>query len=186
MFCDMDKEKLEAFVLGFLPEAEKAHLAKHFQICPDCVKVAAQLKKSSQILDRAFMENPPETLVQKTIFAMQAKTKVGRLRLIWGGAALAGVMAMTLLMLWQPTGFFSLRFKPQLQSAASVSKSEAEVMVSLDYKTPMAKMAAGRREKSSQMNIIPDEFDQSLANPIHDRSIYQNLGVATEVAKLLL
>ncbi len=168
MSCNFCEEKIEAYVLGLLNIQDQAQVAEHIQSCANCQQAMELHQKTTRLLDQAFQEKPAEWLSQKTIAKMRDRQVRPLNWLKWGVPVLAGAAAVLLLVVIQPGRIAKQGMEQSLGKTSKTAMMDAE----------MAPSAA--------IHIITEELDIHLNNPIQDRSIYEDLGVATEVAKLLL
>jgi hypothetical protein len=104
----------------------------------------------------------------------------------WGVPALAGITAVVLILFIQP-GIIQKSNAP----SDAVPLSQAVDMPPLQKQkagntVPVSITIAANHLLPGVFVDISDELTINLKNPVYDRSIYDNLGVKKEVAKLLL
>jgi predicted anti-sigma-YlaC factor YlaD len=213
MSCNFCEEKIEAYVLGLLNEQDQAQVAEHIQNCFECRQALERHQKTTRLLDQAFQEKPAEWLSQRTLARLKDSKVQPKRWLQWGVPALAGAAAVLLLVVIRPG---QIAKQSAMQPAQEMRMSSAKAVASTPKaKKEMAmdamllaskddslagasvalnQMLAKKRSKavdSFQLPAAPvpsiaEQLDIQVNNPIQDRSIYEDLGVATEVAKLLL
>ncbi|MBN1594660.1 zf-HC2 domain-containing protein [candidate division FCPU426 bacterium] len=209
MSCEYCKDKLEAYVLGLLEEESKTRVAEHISTCAACRAKMVLHQRAALLLDRAFQEKPAASLRQKTLRRLDGEKKHGTSWLLWGAPALAGAAALIIMIMLSPWETVQLaRKRPaasrvhwqavlhtQAQEAPAYSiresgsgggQGQAALVLAQDADTGPARPRAEAKRRALLMQTPMDELDMELTNPINDRSIYEDLGVATEVAKLLL
>ena len=187
MSCENTREQLESFALGILYEMEHHEVEAHLQSCDSCRSRLASLRQATRMLKDAFDEEPPEWLSQKTLAILRNKSKRTLFPWIgWGVPALAGVAVVVLILFIQP----GIIQKSNAPSDAVLLSRAVEAPVSQKQKagtaSPSPIPAAANRLFPGASVDISDELTVNLKNPVYDRSIYDNLGVKKEVARLLL
>ncbi len=188
MSCDYNKEKLEAYAVGFLDKKDQQDVTDHIQSCSSCRADLAGHKQAARILKDAFDEEPPSWLPQKTMSLLKNKSK--RLFPSWftlGIPALVGTAAIMLFIFIEP-GFHRPPIAPSNTARLSeTAGAHAPAVQQNDMNTvPKSSPTASQNAFSALPGSIADVLNINLENPIYNRSIYDNLGVATEIAKLLL
>lgn len=159
MSCNY-KEGLEAYAAGIVDGKEQWEIEEHLQSCAQCRAALAQHQQAIRMLSDAFNEEAPSWLTQKTLSVLKARSKRSSSWFIWGLPALAGAAVVVALLVIGPD------VKSRFGTPQSIAHLSATAKVS--------------------HAAIADEFDLNLDNPVNDRSIYDDLGIATHVAKLLL
>jgi hypothetical protein len=185
MSCEYNKEKLEAYAAGILDGKEKRETEDHIRSCDGCRGELAGLKRAALLLEQAFDEEAPSWLTQKTLAALKAKPKRPFSWFAWGLPALAGCAAVVLLLVIVP------EFKGRLGGGGNeIRVSQAEKTVKNETMAAAMDFRSAPPAPEDRVLTLPsgiaDEFAINLENPINDRSIYADLGVAKKVANLLL
>ena len=185
MSCENYKKRLEACAAGVLDEKGQRDVHEHCLSCGDCRSELAGLQRAALMLEKAFDEEAPSWLMQKTMAGLRAQPKRSFSWFAWGLPALAGAAAVMLLLAIGPelnnrfgwssnhTRLSGAGQKPGMENnpAAPDSKASAAAAISM--------------VSASHVNLS-DELNVNLENPINDRSIYEDLGIARKVANLLL
>jgi hypothetical protein len=128
------------------------------------------------MLKCAFDEEAPSWLAQKTLAHLKLKPKHPFSWFAWGLPALAGGIAVVLLLVAGPEIKTRFGGAPEKMSVSVNEKPAMEEIVAPAPEDRVCVLPGG----------IADEFAINLENPINDRSIYVDLGVVPKVAKLLL
>lgn len=97
--CREWRESLGAFVLGQLPEEERAALEAHLEGCPECRAEASMLTGVARLLPMADPAHfdaapaPPPSLADQVVATIRAEKRKGRRRRWRLGLAFGGVTA---------------------------------------------------------------------------------------------
>jgi hypothetical protein len=186
MSCETTKEMLEHFALGILDTKECDEVAAHVQSCASCSTRLASLKQATRMLNDAFDEEPPEWLSQKVMYSLKnAPKRSFPWRFNWGIPAVAGIAAVILALAIQP-GIIQKSIIPSDALHSSHAIGRLAMKQKSGNTSYEATPAPANQMISGAAIDITDELNINLKNPIYDRSIYDNLGVKKEVAKLLL
>jgi hypothetical protein len=175
MSCNIDGELLRAVALGLCEDREADEIAVHVRSCAKCREELAGHQRAATMLVTAFDDDPPDWLAQKTIARIRERRSRSFTFIGWGVPAAAGIVVMLLLMLPHPQGWH-LNYR---HPAATLTKNEnagSARHLTNDQKN-------GRM---SLLDALTDEMGIDGNDPIDDRSIYETLDIAPEVASLLL
>jgi anti-sigma factor RsiW len=185
MSCEYKKEILEAYAAGALDTREQVEVKDHIRSCSSCRAELTGLQRAVFVLEKAFDEEAPDWLAQKTLAVLKAKSKRSFTWFAWSLPALAGAAAVVLLFIAMPgikSRFDAGTGAPCVSQAAKKSE-ENDKAAAMD-----SRGAAGTAviPAAAPLAGIPGEFTIAIENPVNDRSIYEDLGVAKKVANLLL
>lgn len=103
-----DSDQIAAFVLGELPEAERAACEAHFQVCGECLALLQSEQSLRRLLKLDDISDAPKADSRRIIEQMDELTPEGRQairRRLWNrrGAQALGVAAIvTILILMRP------------------------------------------------------------------------------------
>jgi anti-sigma factor RsiW len=186
MSCEYNQERLESYALGILDEKDQQKVTAHVQSCNSCRSQLASLRQATRMLKDAFDEEPPSWLTQKTMSVLKIKpNRTFPSWFSWGVPALAGVAAVVMVLLIQP----GIILKPNVPSGALRSSQAVDQLAQQQNEenaSPASIAVATNHKLPDAFVDITDELTVTLKNPAYDRSIYDDLGVKKEVAKLLL
>ncbi|MCD4814547.1 hypothetical protein K8S19_12760 [bacterium] len=206
MSCKQYSDQWEAYTLGLLAKDKKSEMTAHLETCTACQAELRQHQQAKDLLDRAFVEGPSDVLVQKTLARLREKQAQRSSWLHWGMPVMAGAAVALLMVVIRPGQLTQKAVVPESMAPAMLAMEmddhgEVEAEMVMTARVPMMKAAgmkkehaAGPRQSLASVAGKPvvrsrpnlDVLDIQLLNPISDRSIYEDLGVATDVAKLLL
>ncbi len=173
MSCKIDRERISAYALKLCDRKEADEVAVHVESCDTCKKELANLQQTAEVLDQAFNEEPPDWLMQKTLARLREQPQRSFPWFVWGIPVVSGVAIVLLFLLFYP----GIRHKhPPVESLVRSAVS-VENEQNGKYKND---------ERSSLFDIILDDMNIDMTDPINDRSIYESLDIAPDVARLLL
>ena len=173
MSCDFDKELLRLYSLECLDATETESVQGHLETCTECRSRLAVHQNTVDLLSGAFDEEAPDWLLTKTMANVRAHSKP---RFVWGipmiaGSAVAILVLVFSLKVYQPSGLKPLtpRSKHDVADVQTIDKQETcDTDISL------------------LNELLVGSTGGDNVNPVDDRSIYESLDVAPEVARLLL
>ena len=176
MSCNIDKERLRAYVLQCCTPVETEEIDRHLRSCEQCRRELAAVRRTAETLTQAFDEEPPEWLLQRTLARVEERMRRrSPYRLPWGIPVAAGALAVLLLLVFNP----AVRMFNRQSSSATMT----------------GKTAGGRAAEVTNDNIdgepslfdmVSGEMEIEAASPVEDRSIYEVLEIAPDIARLLL
>jgi hypothetical protein len=186
MSCEYTQDHLYSYVMGILDDKEEYDVASHVKSCDGCRARLAQLQQATMVLKDAFDEAPPEWLSQKVKCSLKSSPKRSSTWWVpWGVPALAGVAIVMVVLFIQP----QIILKSNMPSNALRSSRIIDTPMrkpTLETGIPASISTIANRLFPDAFVEMTEELNINLKNPIHDRSIYDELGVKKEVARLLL
>jgi hypothetical protein len=173
MSCDFNKELLRLYSLECLDDTGTASVQRHLESCTECRTRLAVYQNTIDLLSGAFDEEAPDWLLTKTMANVRSYSKP---RFVWGipmiaGSAVAILVLVFSLKMYQPSGFKPLSPRPK-HEVADIQTIDAQETYDTDI--------------SLLNELLVGSTDSDNVNPVDDRSIYESLDVAPEVARLLL
>lgn len=173
MSCDFDRELLRLYSLQCLDNTETKRLERHLESCSECRARLAGHQNTIDLLFGAFNEKAPDWLLTKTMANVRARSKP---RFVWGipmiaGSTVAILVLVFSLKMYQPSGFKTLPSRPNPETVGI---------------QPIEKQETYDTDISLLNELLVGSTDGDNVNPVDDRSIYESLDVAPQVARLLL
>lgn len=164
MSCEFDKELLRMYSLQCQDASETELVEQHLEHCQECGTELAGYKMSTDILSEVFDVEAPDWLLTRTMANVRVRSKR---RLAWGIPLVAGSTVM----------LFILVVTLKMHHTGAVSPSSLQ-------------QARYKEENIRHESLLNDLFAGGIEgdrdNPVDDRSIYEALDVAPDVAELLL
>ena len=204
MSCNISNDTLRAFSLGILDARECEEVASHLETCSICREVLSQFDIMMQVLDTAFDETPPEWLLQKTVAIVKDRKEKKTIRSPWRVPVVSGIAAIILIVLLNGgVERFIGMFDQMRNRSANSSKmtgfdkrgtvSEADSAFAAKYLPGVAADQERIGDWDTEIDLLGSllstttgGLSDDFKNPVHDRSIYKELGIRTDIAALLL
>ena len=173
MSCEFDKEQLRMYSLQCLDVSEAETVKQHLEHCQDCETDLIGFKNTTTVFSEAFDEEAPDWLLTRTMANVRARSKR---RFAWGIPVIAGSTVLLLVLV------FSFNVHRSFITAPS---SLRQVHNETELQEAQYKDEIGIQETLLN-DLLVGDIEGDNENPVDDRSIYESLDVAPEVAKLLL
>lgn len=175
MSCNIDQEQLRSYALDLFNGKDADEVAMHVQSCAACQNKLSDMERTVTVLAEAFDGNPPDWLMQKTIARIRERRTRQFTWGIWGIPVVAGFVITLLIVLLQPhVGLENRQYRD-----VPLARSD-------DYGKNQLMQKDRQIQSPSLFDVLSDDMDSDLIDPIRDRSIYESLDIVPEIASLLL
>jgi len=188
--CSFSAKTREAYALSLLEGGKKAAAAKHIATCEECKALIIERRRNLNLLDEALLKEQEQFLTQQKQVRKRVVTSV-----VYAVIAIAGFGLLL---------HFGMNVRPKrlITSTAVVqpgvggkqnAKRRRNAEVAAEYATGSDlhnnNVNEGERapsETPSLQGLAGPLLNLYLVNPVTDRTIYRELGVAEHIAGLLL